>query len=70
MLVAFKELVYQVRPKDHMRVLGPLLPRKYSPLQPNGNGLQSVYLAELPVDMAEVLPGFDRHGSDRASNVG
>ena len=35
-------------PKDHIEILRPLLPERYSPLQPNGNGLQSVYLAEIP----------------------
>ena len=36
----------------------PLLPDKYSPLQPNGNGLQSVYLTEVPTTLAEVLIGL------------
>jgi hypothetical protein len=35
-----------------------ILPRKYSPLQPNGNGLQSVYLTEVPTTLAEVLIGL------------
>jgi putative restriction endonuclease len=35
------------RDKDHIEVLRPLLPERYSPLQPNGNGLQSVYLIGL-----------------------
>jgi putative restriction endonuclease len=42
--VQFTGLSNKVRPKDHIDVLRPLLPDKYSPLQPNGNGLQSVYL--------------------------
>ena len=41
-----------------MTVLGPYLPEKYSPLQPNGNGLQSVYLAEVPTQFSEVLLGL------------
>ncbi|TWB42601.1 HNH endonuclease [Nitrospirillum pindoramense] len=56
--VAFTELRHRVRPKDHMAILAPLLPPKYSPLQENGNGLQSVYLTELPVPLAEVLIGL------------
>jgi hypothetical protein len=44
--VKFTELENKVLPKDHMGVLRPLLPERYSPLQPNGNGLQSVYLTE------------------------
>src|SRR5947208_258708 len=38
--------------------LRPLLPERYSPLQPNGNGLQPVYLTEVPAPLAEVLIGL------------
>ena len=34
--------------EDHMEVLRRYLPAKYSPLQADGQGLQSVYLTELP----------------------
>ena len=40
-----------------LRVLLPVLPTRYAPLQPNGNGIQSVYLTELP-SFAEVLAGL------------
>lgn len=56
--VQFTELANKVRPKDHILLLRPLLPERYSPLQPNGNGLQSVYLTELPSKLAEVLIGL------------
>ncbi len=56
--VGFTELANRVRPKDHIGILRPLLPEKYSPLQPNGNGLQSVYLTEVPTALAEVLIGL------------
>lgn len=56
--VRFKELANKVRPKDHIDLLRPLLPEKYSPLQPNGNGLQSVYLTEVPIALAEMLIGL------------
>ena len=56
--VEFTELKNIIRPKDHMAVLGSYLPEKYSPLQPNGNGLQSVYLTELPKPLAEMLMGL------------
>jgi len=56
--VEFTELKNIIRPKDHMAVLGQYLPEKYSPLQPNGNGLQSVYLTELPKKLAEMLMGL------------
>jgi hypothetical protein len=56
--IKFTELSNTIRPKDHMAVLGPVLPDRYSPLQPSGNGLQSVYLTELPTPFAEVLMGL------------
>jgi hypothetical protein len=45
--VSFQELHNRVRPKDHIADLRRFLPTKYSPLLPNGNGLQSVYLTEV-----------------------
>jgi putative restriction endonuclease len=56
--VRFTELVNKIRPKDHMNVLGPLLPAKYAPLQSSGDGLQAVYLTELPEEFAEVMIGL------------
>jgi putative restriction endonuclease len=44
-----------LRPKDHISILRHFLPAKYSPLQANGDGLQSVYLAEVPSPMADAL---------------
>jgi hypothetical protein len=38
-----------------MGLLRPLLPKRYASLQPNGNGLQTVYLTELPETFAELL---------------
>jgi putative restriction endonuclease len=48
----------QIRPKDHITILRPFLPTKYSPLQESGDGLQSVYLAELPRAFADALIGL------------
>jgi putative restriction endonuclease len=45
----------QIRPKDNIDILRPFLPTRYSPLQMTGDGLQSVYLAEIPTPMAEAL---------------
>lgn len=53
--VRFTELRAPVRPKDNMGLIAPTLPDKYSPLQHNGNGIQSVYLAPVPESMALVL---------------
>jgi putative restriction endonuclease len=44
-----------IRPKDYMDLIIPHLPEKYSPLQPNGNGLQGVYLAEITAGFAQLL---------------
>jgi hypothetical protein len=50
-----------IRPKDHVDILRPFLPAKYSPLQPNGDGLQSVYLAAVPEPLAQALIGLIGH---------
>jgi putative restriction endonuclease len=52
--VAFRELANQVRPKDHTGELRTLLPAKYSPLRPTGDGLQSV------ADAGRVIERLDR----------
>jgi putative restriction endonuclease len=53
--VRFTNLAIRVRPKEHMELLRPLLPDRYSPLQLNGNGIQSVYLTPVPETLAEAL---------------
>lgn len=50
-----------------MAVLTPLLPTKYSPLRPNGAGLQSVYLTRLPETFAAAL--IDLLGAEARSLV-
>ena len=56
--VSFVPLLNKIRPKDHMGVLKTVLPNRYSPLQANGNGIQSIYLTELPLNFVEVLSGL------------
>jgi putative restriction endonuclease len=56
--VSFARLLNKIRPKDHMGVLRAVLPDHYSPLQANGNGIQSIYLTELSQEFAEVLGGL------------
>ena len=51
----YEELENPIRPIDHISSLRPTLPPIYSPLQSNGYGVQSVYLAEVPPMMAAVL---------------
>jgi putative restriction endonuclease len=53
--VQFTELKQPIRPKDHIDLIAPTLPNKYAPIRSNGDGKQSVYLAEVPKAMASVL---------------
>lgn len=53
--VKFTPLQNRIRPKDHIAILRPMLPAKYSPLQNSGDGLQSVYLASVNDDLAAML---------------
>ncbi len=56
--VNFTSLLNKIRPKDHINLLRHMLPERYSPLQDSGNGIQSVYLTELPELLAETLVGL------------
>lgn len=51
----FTTLSNRIRPKEHIELLRPLLPTLYSPFQPNGNGIQSVYLTHVPDVLAQAL---------------
>jgi hypothetical protein len=53
--VEYTPLTNVIKPKDYMAELAPTLPKKYSPIRATGEGLQSVYLAAVPKDMANVL---------------
>jgi putative restriction endonuclease len=53
--VRFHELTHRIHPKSHIGELRGLLPQKYSPLRANGDGLQSVYLAEVGRPFAAAL---------------
>jgi putative restriction endonuclease len=52
--VDYEELGNPIKPKDHMDLLAPLLPRRYAPIRADGGGNQ-VYLAEIPEPMTEAL---------------
>jgi hypothetical protein len=55
--VEYKSIADPVRPKDHIEVIRPLLPDKYSPLRQNGDG-RELYLAEISRELATVLLGL------------
>lgn len=56
--VRFTTMVNAIRPMDHIEILRPVLPHRYSPLRKNGHGNQAVYLTEVLAPMAEVLGGL------------
>lgn len=51
----FQAVPKPFRPKAHIDELRSLLPEKYAPLTPQGDGLQSVYLTSVPEEMAHAL---------------
>jgi hypothetical protein len=65
--VKFHRLTNPIRPIEHIERLRPYLPSRYSPLRPNGYGLQSVYLTTVPNFLAAQL--VDLIGSEARSIV-
>lgn len=55
--VTWMKLASRIRPRDHMPLLRPLLPPRYSPLLPDGRGMMH-YLFELPPALAETIAGL------------
>lgn len=53
--VRYLLLTNAIRPKDHIVSLRAHLPEVYSPLQRNGNGLQGIYLTEIPEQLMNAL---------------
>lgn len=53
--VVYRVVDKPIRPKEHIESIRPFLPAKYSPLQDTGDGMQSVYLAEISNELAELL---------------
>ena len=53
--VHFQEIPSEFRPVDWIERLRPLLPDLYSPLLPDGRGVQSIYLTELGTTLALTL---------------
>ena len=52
--VQYYDLTSKLKPKDHIDLLRPLLPSRYSPLQATG-GANQVYLANVPALMGKAL---------------
>lgn len=60
--VRFVELRLPLRPSENMAVLAPLLPDRYAPLRPGGDGLQNLYLTTISAPFAAAL--IDLIGSE------
>ena len=54
-LINWEILDQPIRPKDHLERIAPLLPAKNAPLQMNGNGNQSCYLAEICEELGNLV---------------
>ncbi len=52
--VSFQILKNPIEPRAHIKLLAPLLPKKYSPIQPSGDGNQ-IYLAEISREFGRAL---------------
>ena len=63
--VDYEEINNPLKPKNHMDILGPLLPDRYSPIRADGGGNQ-VYLAEISKAMATSLLSLIGHQLDVA----
>lgn len=70
--VTFRELHTPLRPREHLGVIAPLLPGKFSPLRSNGNGNQKFYLLALTPLLGETLlrlSGQESNALDLASDA-
>lgn len=65
--IDWEVLVCPVKPKENITKIAPLLPKKYSPLQSNGNGNQSCYLASISDDLGELI--VDLSGSMNRESI-
>lgn len=59
-----------IRPMNHIEILRPLLPTRYSPLRDNGHGIQSVYLTAVPEPLAMALVGLIGYEARRTVDLG
>jgi putative restriction endonuclease len=53
--VKWKLISRPIEPKKYILRIAPLLPSKYSPIKPDGNGNQGIYLASISVSLGTLL---------------
>ena len=69
--VVWTPLTPPVRPKEMLQAIAPLLPKKYAPIQAaSGNGLQSVYLAEISEPLFDTVVAGALHDNARLAAAG
>ncbi|WP_347261969.1 HNH endonuclease signature motif containing protein [Rudaea sp.] len=56
--IHFVGVTKPIRPREHLVQIGPLLPIRHSPIQPNGNGNQGIYLAAISDVLGLLLIGL------------
>lgn len=62
--VAFRELKQPVKPKAHLSLIARLLPATHSPIRPDGNGNQGIYLASISIVLGKLLEDLAGVGSN------
>lgn len=67
--ITWTHLDTPIRPKEHLTRIVPLLPKKYSPLQKNGDGNQSTYLAGISGELASVVLGLTGKSVVKITNL-
>lgn len=53
--IDFQKFTAPILPTQHMQIIAPTLPERYSPIRANGYGNQGVYLAQISKPMALVV---------------
>jgi len=56
--VSWTRLQNPVEPRQHIDLIRGLFPGKYSPMKPDGNGNQNVFLSEISAELFETLVGL------------
>jgi len=67
--VKFSYLQNRIKPADHIQLLLPLLPNKYSPLLADGRGSQSIYLVEISQTLFSAIRDLIGDEISQALNV-
>jgi putative restriction endonuclease len=53
--ITWKVVTHPISPKAYISIIKPLLPSKYSPIKPDGNGNQGIYLASISERLGRLL---------------